>query len=253
MTKKIVFLASFFVAFTLAAQTQQDAQMVLNNSDYQFFIENKGQWPNEALYLTRIGGVDVWITTQGMVYDFFRMEEIEKTNTDPKNNIAPHEKAEYNRYGHVIKLLWQQTNPNPLPIGNLKQPGYYNYFIGNDSTQWASFVGLYKEAHVKNIYNGIDLKYYFEQGTIRYDYIVQPGADLKQIVLELQGSDNTSINAQGDLVFTTRFGEVKQAGLFCYQQIEGNKQEISAQFTLTGKDTVRFVIDRYNPQYPLIL
>ena len=41
-----------------------EAQNALNNVDKQYFIENKGQWPVEVLYVTRIGGLDAWIKQQ---------------------------------------------------------------------------------------------------------------------------------------------------------------------------------------------
>lgn len=48
---------------------------MLAKADKQFFIENKGQWPAEVLYLTRIGDLDAWITKQGVMYDFYTLEE----------------------------------------------------------------------------------------------------------------------------------------------------------------------------------
>jgi hypothetical protein len=42
--------------------------------------------------------------------------------------------------------------------------GYYNYFIGNDKSKHATNCGLYKEVVVKDLYKGIDVRYYFEGG-----------------------------------------------------------------------------------------
>ena len=53
-----------------------EAKNVLNHADKHFFIENKGQWPDEVLYLTRIGGLDAWITKNGVLYDFYKLEVV---------------------------------------------------------------------------------------------------------------------------------------------------------------------------------
>ncbi len=34
------------------------------------FIPNKGQWDDEARFLTRTGCMDAWITDNGIVFDF---------------------------------------------------------------------------------------------------------------------------------------------------------------------------------------
>jgi len=40
------------------------------------FIENKGQWPEAVLFLARMGGLDFWITREGMNLNFFQRREV---------------------------------------------------------------------------------------------------------------------------------------------------------------------------------
>ena len=51
-----------------------EAEKLLSQVDRHYFIENKGQWPAEVLYLARLGGMEVWITKWGVSYDFYRIE-----------------------------------------------------------------------------------------------------------------------------------------------------------------------------------
>ena len=51
-----------------------DAKQKLNNLNQQYFIENKGQWPNEVLYLTQMRGLNTWITTKGIQLEFYKKE-----------------------------------------------------------------------------------------------------------------------------------------------------------------------------------
>ena len=46
----------------------QSADKALNQVDKKYFIENKGQWDSEVLYLCRMGGLDAWITKSGVNY-----------------------------------------------------------------------------------------------------------------------------------------------------------------------------------------
>jgi hypothetical protein len=158
----------------------------------------------------------------------------EAVSTERKEHAIPDkfEHKDYNMIGHRVLMKLQNYNPNPATESKEKQEGYYNYFIGNDPGKHASYVGLYKEAVVKDVYKGIDLRYYFDKGGLRYDYVVHPGADPSQIVFTLEGSDKTYVNERGNLVFTTRFGEVAMAELKTYQ--EKDKKEIKSEFIKRG-------------------
>jgi hypothetical protein len=176
-----------------------------------------------------MGGLDAWITKYGVNYTFYKMEEV-KEFTPYEKSAMPNkfEHKDYNIIGHRVLMKLQNHNPNPAREGKEKQEGYYNYLIGNDPSKHASYIGLYKEAVVKDVYNGIDLRYYFDKGSLRYDYVVHPGADPAQIVFTLEGSDKTYVNERGNLVFTTQFGEVAMAELKTYQ--ERDKKVITSQF-----------------------
>jgi len=214
---------------TLTAEQQKQFEKAKSNL---VFIENKGQWHSDVLYLCRMGGLDAWITKYGVNYTFYKLEEV--SSTERKEHALPDKfkHKDYNMIGHRVLMKLQNHNPNPAREGKQKQEGYYNYFIGNDPSKHASYVGLYKEAVVKEVYKGIDLRYYFDKGGLRYDYVVHPGADPAQIVFTLEGSDKTYVNERGNLVFTTRFGEVAMAELKTYQ--ERDKKEIKSEFIKRG-------------------
>jgi hypothetical protein len=236
--------------FATQPSSSLTAEQALQKADKQFFIENKGQWDSDVLYLTRMGGLDVWITKYGANYTFYRIEK----NSNAKQ--SEHLPSKFNDdmkdatlLGHRVLLKLQNYNANPLPQGKLKQQGYYNYLIGNDPSKHASNVGLYKEAVVKNVYNGIDLRYYFDNGYLRYDFVVQPGADPSQIRFNLEGEDKEYLK-NGALCYTTRYGEVQMQDLYVYQQ--GDKKQVQAKFT-QQKDVWQFQLSAYDKTQPLII
>jgi hypothetical protein len=151
--------------------------------------------------------------------------------------------------GHRVLMKLQNHNANPLPQGKQKQEGYYNYFIGNDPSKHASYVGLYKEAVVKNVYNGIDLRYYFDKGSLRYDFIVHPGADPSQIKFLLEGQFKDYLK-NNTLCYTTRFGEVQMQDLYVYQQ--SDKKQVQAKF-IQQNGLWQFQLSNYDKTQPLII
>ena len=221
---------------TLTADQQKQFEKESSNL---VFIENKGQWPREILFLCQNNGTDIWITKKGVVYDLYTVNEIDGKTF---------------RSGQIITF----NNLNTLPENQIsvsskqKQTAHYNYFIGNNPDRWASNVGLYKEAVIKNIYPGIDMRYYFQNNNLRYDYIVNPNADISQIKIALEGAFGYSLNQKGELVLKTRFGEVKQTELFTYQLINGNKKAVASAFQLNG-NVLQFKIGNYDKSKPLII
>ncbi|MCS7028362.1 MAG: SBBP repeat-containing protein [Bacteroidia bacterium] len=210
------------------------AQNTLSKADRLFFIENKGQWDSDVLYLCRMGGLDAWITKYGVNYTFYKIEY--NPNAEFSRSALPKSRSSRNHeneiiIGHRVLFELQNHNPNPTREGKKQQEGYYNYFIGNDPTKHATYVGLYKEAIIKNVYEGIDIRYYFDKNRLRYDFIVHPYADVSQIKFQLRGQDKAYAKDEHQLCFTTRFGEVAFADLRTYQ----DSRTISSKFVKNGQ------------------
>jgi hypothetical protein len=190
------------------------------------FIENKGQWHPDVLYLCRLGGLDAWITKWGVNYTFFKLEEKPSAQAREPFLREKFGRREVELIGHRVLMKLRGCAAHPQREGRKMLAGYYNYLIGNDPRRHATYVRRYKEAWVKGVYAGIDMRYYLEGGRLRYDWVVQPGGDPSQIVFGLEGSEKTYIDSEGRLVFTTRFGEVKLAELRVYQ----GDREIAGRF-----------------------
>jgi gliding motility-associated-like protein len=235
--KTVFLLFLIFVPAILTAQkainSPQTQQLLDKSNKNRFFIENKGQWPKQVKFLARLGGMNCWITDSGVVYDYYQITGNFKQ--EETLNLLPHEKDEFERThtsykGHVVRMDYAGINLNAEKQGFDKREAYYNYFIGNDSTKWASFVGLYGEVLVKDAYKGIDIRYYFDSGQIRYDYLVNAGVDISQINFKLTGAKDVAVNENGELIIQTNLGEVKHGKLYAYQQTGNMKKEVSCRF-----------------------
>ena len=51
------------------------SQKTTRQIDEQWFIENKGQWPEDVLFFAQIHGLNAWITKVGITYDFYATKE----------------------------------------------------------------------------------------------------------------------------------------------------------------------------------
>jgi hypothetical protein len=250
-------IALIFLTLSIVILPNNDnIQQQLNKVNKNFFIENKGQWPTGVTYLAKVGGMNVWIMNSGVVYDYFKIirnyapSETMKMTHDTKEEF---EMQNTTIKGHVVKMSLVDANTECTQQANNKQDEYYNYFIGNDKNKWASFIPLYGDVEQKDIYNNINVKYYFDGNSIRYDYIVKPGADLSQLRLKFEGQESIRVNNAGELVIKTCLGEVTNGKLYAYQISNELKTEVPCRFTQNEDGTISFFATNYDKDKEFII
>jgi hypothetical protein len=143
----------------------------------------------------------------------------------------------------VLRMKLVGANPRAKVSGLDELPGKSNYFIGNDPKKWRTNVPNYAKVKYANVYPGVDLVYYGNQGQLEYDFVVSPGADPNSIQLAINSGEQVGsrqkavgrtaqpqdpepegqsaidnrkssiaaplhVNATGDLVVGTDYGEV---------------------------------------------
>jgi hypothetical protein len=172
------------------------------------------------------------------------------------------------------------ANPNSKIDGMDQLPGKSNYFIGSDPKKWRTNVPNYAKVRYTNVYPGVDLVYYGNQGQLEYDFVVQPGADPRSIQLaivsdeqvgsrqeavgsELEARDHAAesrsaidnrnssipvpprIDAHGDLVVGTDGGEVIFHKPVVYQPGTNNRPMTKDQGQGTKDGGKHYVDGRY--------
>ncbi|HKQ03579.1 MAG TPA: SBBP repeat-containing protein [Blastocatellia bacterium] len=153
----------------------------------------------------------------------------------------------------VVRLQTVNANPNPRITGLDQLPGKTNYFIGNDPKRWHTNVPSFAKVKYENIYPGIDLIYYGNEGNLEYDFNVAPGADPSQIALAVEGAEGVRINEAGDLVLHTGVGEVRQHAPHIYQQAGKERHEIAGGYVLREDGRVAFDVASYDAGKPLVI
>jgi hypothetical protein len=78
-------------------------------------------------------------------------------------------------------LLGANRDPELIPEGLLE--GKVNYFIGNDPVKWNTNISIYRAVVYKEVYKGIDIRYYGNNRQLEYDIVVKPGADPQMVRL----------------------------------------------------------------------
>jgi hypothetical protein len=145
------------------------------------------------------------------------------------------------------------ANPAPQVVGAEELAGKVNYLVGNDSSKWRHNVPTYSKVAYSDVYPGVDLVYYGNQGQLEYDFVVSPGADPRVIALDIHGADSVSIDSQGDLVLQIGEHQVRQRKPIVYQEVRGIRKEVTSSYTLTNQHLVGFEISSYDKTQPLVI
>ncbi len=216
------------------------------------FTENHGQWDDRVQFKANAGGATMWFTTDGIYYQFTR--RISVAPDDPRGRqtspSAPSDSIEQ----LVIKASFIGANPNPEIVGNDVMEYKCNYFIGNDPDEWHTDVPNYKAIVFNDVYAGIDLKYYGNGKQMEYDFIVSPGADPNQIMVQYDGAKSISVNDNGELVVETEWGNVTELRPLIYQFDANGCMPIQGQYVLFTDNTFGFDLgDRYDPTLALVI
>ncbi len=214
------------------------------------FIENKGQWVEQAKFKATIPGGVVFLTDKGFVYHYVSQED--------KNRIheLTHEQGrdvskELVRH-HAYRVNFSGANTNIKYVTESKRNNYNNYFIGNDQSKWASNVGLFGKVTQQNVYNGIDIAVYSKKNSMKYDFMVAPGADVNQIAMTFEGVQ-PELTAEGNIRIKTSVNEVVEQAPYSYQIINGKETPVKSRYKLaSGKLSFEFP-EGYNHQAALVI
>ncbi len=130
-------------------------------------------------------------------------------------------------------------------------PGTVNYLVGA-AANWQTGIATYSRVRYRNAWPGIDVVYYGAEGTLEYDFVVAPGADLRKIEVRYEGAARLHLNAEGALIIESAAGELRQPRPVIYQEIDGRRRKVAGGYVLRGQ-TVRFTAATYDRKYPLVI
>jgi len=127
------------------------------------FEMNRGQTDARVKFLSRGRGYTLFLTRNEAV-------------------LALKKSSVVSAQSSVLRVRVVGANPQAKVIGLDELPGKSNYFIGNDPRKWRTNVPTYAKVEYQNVYPGIDLLYYGNQGgQLEYDFVVRPGGDPRSI------------------------------------------------------------------------
>ncbi len=211
------------------------------------FIENRGQWKEGFLYKAPTNNGDVYLERNGFTFVMAAAENVSKIDA-----VKFERHAQEILHFHAYKVIFEGAKTDAKVTGSKPQQHYYNYFLGNDPTRWKSEIHPNLVVDYENIYNNIDLHIATENGRIKYDFIVKPGANPNTIVLKYEGADGLKIRNK-NLQVLTSVGPVEEMEPYCYQYINGERKEVRCKYRIDGNKVSYDFPDGYDKTQTLVI
>ncbi|MCS7085914.1 MAG: hypothetical protein NZ534_07565, partial [Bacteroidia bacterium] len=209
------------------------------------FCENKGQWDDKILFRADLPACGrVFLEKNALTYVFFHPQDLAALHprSDQDSNLILR--------GHAFRVRFLNAQIPAVSARN-PRPGYENFFIGSDSSRWASYVRTYAAVTYAELWPGIDMELYVVPGGIKYDFRLKTGADPSAIRLLYEAADAIEASAR-ELRIATSVGEFVESIPKAYYEDEGRRIEADCRYAMRG-DTVRFVVKGPRLAKPLVI
>ena len=216
---------------------------------YLNYVENKGQWNDQVLFKTDFRGGNLFVEKSAFTYVFYPKNGIHNHTSGKRKNEHQHQVLNF----HALRMDFENAEVGHNVVSEEKQPFYHNYYVGSEKEKWASEVGIFKTVVHKQMYKGIDVKVFGRGNHVRYDFVLEPGADPAQILLKFSGQEKIFLR-EGKLILKTSVGEIIQEAPYAYQETKnGDVKEIRCRYMLRDNLVTVSILDNYDPTLPLII
>jgi hypothetical protein len=193
------------------------------------FEINEGQSDAGVQYISRGPGYTLYLATTGA--SFTLNDPAEGVNRSDSTDGAVRVK----RDEQFLRMEFRGANVQPAVIGFDELPGKVNYFFGSDPHRWRTDIRTYAKVQYRDIYDGVDLIYYGNQGHLEYDFVVHPGADPSLISVGFEGAQGLDVDDHGSLILRmTDRSEVRLRKPRLYQEVNGVQQAVEGDFVQHG-------------------
>jgi hypothetical protein len=195
------------------------------------FVENAGQENASVRYAAQASGASFFFTQKEAVLAFERRD-----------------------VGLALRLGFLGANPAPEIEGQSARAGNVNYLVGSDGSEWRTGIPTFGEVVYRDLWPGVDMIFRGAKGTLKYEFVLAPGADPSRIGLAYRGADGLALSSAGQLLIDTPFGTLRDAKPRTFQTIDGRRVPVESRFALGERaGTYGFALGAYDPSRPLVI
>lgn len=184
------------------------------------FMPNKGQWPANISARASLNNGNLWLCDSGLLFSFAEQGLSEKIHDRGVHTMKFQRNA--------FCLVFEKADFSRPEFTGVESQEYYNYFIGNDPQHWVSGLRSHTEMRFRQIYPGVDMHIFSENGNIKYNLECASVAAIAQVKFKYAGAETVDVGLN-KIDFSSNLMSVSEI-MPRINTINGSNEE-----TLTGK------------------
>ena len=194
------------------------------------YVPNQGQWASNVRFKAAFPNSAMFLESDGVTW--VRMQDDASDRVHEYIQWSEAEQAAFSLRGHAWKMHFEGADATGSARGEATRGEYHNYFLGADKSRWAANVPVHEGVVYEQLWPGVDLHWYSAEGQVKYDLLLDPGAQVETVGFRYEGLDAVSVDDQGLLHLLTSVGEmVELAPVAWYGD---NKEPLACAFELKG-------------------
>lgn len=215
----------------------------------QYFEPNEGQTAAHVDFLARGPGMMTFITPERAVFKFASQGNDSRVDAEDPPSLRDRPGVPADR----LELAWD--NGRAATVDGLDElRGVSHYYLGDDPAEWRTNVTHYDRVQLAEVYAGVDLEFYHTpNGSLEFDFTVQPGADPDAIRLRLRHTRNVSITDAGPLELELTNRTVALNAPVAYQVVADERQAVESSWKQINGTTVGFDVGTYDHNQTLVI
>ena len=259
MKNKLFLLAAFAsLTISISANTNTNELEKFNSAKSTIsFTENKGQISDQnynprpdVLFSGEANGLTFHIRKDGISYQTSRVDSWKQQDENLPEGMREEGKIDSVPDQMTIyrtDINWLGFNKDYTIESGEAKLGFNNYYLPS-CPEGAMNVKSYTDVTFKNLYAGVDVKWYEKNGELEYDFIVAPNTDYTKISWEIKGADRISIGENGQLIIETPLGNIEEQAPIAFQ----GEEQVKATWKIEG-NKISFQLGSYNENEVLII
>ena len=194
------------------------------------FVANQGQWPGPVRFAARRSALALMLEPHTM--------RLRLDGARPA----------------TLAFAFEGANEDVVVAGENPQPGVFNFISGKSPTGWRLNVPSFERVLYRRMYDGIDVRVRNVPQHFEYDLLVAPHADVRQVVVRVDGATALAVTPDGGLIVETDAGAMRQTSPVTLEQLpDGTLRPLASVFRIIDGHRYGFDVQERDPALPLVI
>ncbi len=232
-------MLGLFINLEISAHTPTSGEVYKYKQNQIRFEENQGQvadlagnYREDVLYMASAPGIQIVLSSNGLSYYLLKDEKDPEFERRESGDVVKRKrhKTTWARFDMLLEGGSIQKNNiiSESPFSDTK-----NYYLEH-CPQGIMNVKGYQKLYISDVYPKIDMAIYVDASTgIKYDFILNPGANANNIRLLYEGAGIVS-NTDSKIAIKTPLGTLEEGNLYVYNKV--SQDPIEASYELAELD-----------------